>query len=199
MQASPDSRLPLYLLVANIPIQATKDDLAAVVRVCKSPNPSLVFKGKLKFAIDKGSLGALVRNLGTERCSLGKLVQQVKTKRAWEASEPTSSSRTLTLAFSRVRESAISLYWAACKHWICDQHPLHTLMIRLEHRIPGSKDRATSSSAIAFQLCFFIQEAILQKIEVSAPCSDLSTAKTVERFQNEQVSNWSLQVPDRNS
>lgn len=182
-----------------MPIQAAKDDVAAVVRACKSPDVSLVFKGKLKFAIDKESLAALVRDLGTERCSLGELVRRVRTKREWEASEPTSSSTTLALAFSRVRESATSLYWAACKCWVCDQHRLHTLMIRLEHRIPESMDRAASSSAVAFRLCFPIEEAVLQRIEVSTRYSDSSITKTAVRFQNEQVSAWSRQVPDRNS
>lgn len=199
MQASLNCRLPLYVLVADVPIQAAKDDLVAVVRASKSPDASLVFKGKLKFVIDKESLSALLKDLGTERYSLGKLIQQVKTKREWEASEPTSSSTTLTLAFSRVRESATSLYRAACKCWVCDQHRLHTLMIRLEHRIPESKDRAASCSAIAFRLCFPIEEAVLQRIEVRARCSERSTPKTVVRFQHEQVSARSRQASDRNS
>lgn len=168
-----------------------------MVRACKSPGASLAFKGKLTFVIDKKSLGALVRDLETERGSLAKLVRRVKTKREWEAREPTSSSTMLTLAFSRVRESATSLYWAACKCWVCDQHRLHTLMIRLEHRIPESKDRAASSSTVAFRLCFPIEEAVLQRIEVSARCSDSSTAKTVVRFQNEQVSAQSRQAGAR--
>lgn len=188
MQASPG--LPFTairpVLVANVPIQASKDDLAAVVRASKSPDASLVFKGKLRFAMDRESLGALVEDLATERYSLGKLVRRVKTKREWEASEPTSSSVALTVAFSRVRESATSLYWAACRCWVCDQHRLHTLMIRLEHRIPSRA--AASSSAVTFRLCFPIEEAVLQRIEVAIPCGDSLTAKTVVKFQNEEVS-----------
>ena len=176
------------MLVADVPFQTAKDDLAAVVRANKPFGASLVFKGKLKFAIDRESLDALVKDLEAERYSLGKLVRRVKTKREWEASEPTSSSMTLTEAFSRVRESATSLYRAACKCWACDRHRLHTLMIRLEHRIPGEKDRALSPSALAFRLCFPIEEPVLQRIEVAARCSDSSTRKTVARFQNEQVS-----------
>ena len=144
----------------------------------------------------------LVKDLETERYSLGKLLQQVKTKREWEAREPTSKSTTQTLAFSRVRESAASLYRAACECWVCDQHRLHTLMIRLEHRIPNpkSKDWAASSSVVAFRLCFPIEEAALQRIEVHAQCGDSSTCtKTVVRFQNEQVSAWSRQLSDRKS
>ncbi|KAK3358778.1 hypothetical protein B0T25DRAFT_577022 [Lasiosphaeria hispida] len=168
------------------PRNAAKDDLAAVVRASKSPDAELVFKGKLRFVVDRESLGALVEDLATERYSLGKLVRRVKTKREWEASEPTSSSAALTLAFSRVRESATSLYRAACSCWVCDQHRLHTLMIRLEHRIPSRS--AASSSAVTFRLCFPIEEAVLQRIEVATPCSGSSTAKTVMKFQNEQVS-----------
>ena len=182
-----------------MPLQAAKDDLAAVVRASKAPDASLVFKGKLKFAIDRESLSALVKELEAERYSLGRLVQRVKTKREWEASEPTSSSATLTLAFSRVRESAASLYRAACKCWACDRHRLHTLMIRLEHRIPGRKERAASSSAVAFRLCLSVDETVLQRIEVAVRCSDSSATKTVVRFQNEQVFAWSHQVPDRGS
>ncbi|KAK2616804.1 hypothetical protein QQS21_000181 [Conoideocrella luteorostrata] len=165
---------------------AAKDDLAAIVRARKSPDAPLVLKGKLKFAIDKESLGALVRDLGVERCSLGKLVRRVKTKREWEAREPTSRSTTLTLALSHVQQTATSLYWAVCKCWICDQHQVHTLMIRLEHRISESKD--ASSSTVAFRLCFPIEEAILQKIEVRARCADSTTTKTVVRFQNDASS-----------
>ena len=180
-------------------IQAAKDDLAAVVRACKSPDASLLFKGKLRFTIDREGLDALGRDLGIERCSLGELVRRVKAKREWEASEPTSSSTTLTLAFARVRESALSLCWAACKCWVCDQHQMHTLMIRLEHRIPENNDRAASSSAVAFRLCFTDEEAPLQRIEVVARFRDSTTTKTVVRFQNEQDTAWSRWVPDRNS
>ncbi|KAM3468381.1 hypothetical protein MY5147_007999 [Beauveria neobassiana] len=167
---------------------AAKDNLASIVRACRSSGASLAFKGKVKFAIDRESLNTLIQNLETESCSLRKLVLQAKTKREWEASEPTRSSTTLTLAFSRARESATSLYWAACKCWVCDQHPSHTFMIRLEHRISESKNQATGSSAVAFQLCFLIQDALLQRVEVRARRSDFSTTKTVMTFQNEQVS-----------
>jgi hypothetical protein len=184
-----------------VPVQAAKDDLAAVVRASKSPDASLVFKGKVKFTIDRESLGALVKDLESERYSLGQLVRRVKTKREWEASKPTRSSATLTEAFSRVRENATSLYRAACKCWACDRHRLHTLMIRLEHRIPGEKDRAVSpaASALAFRLCFPIEEEVLQRIEVAARCSNASTRKTVVSFKNEQVSVWFVNCPDRNS
>lgn len=146
-----------------------------------------MIKGKLKFAIDRDSLRGLVEDLGTARYSLRKLVQGAKSKREWEASEPTRSSTTLSMAFSRVRDSAISLYRAACKCWICDQHRMHTLMMRLEHRIPKGKDRDETSSVVAFRLCFPIEEAILQKIEVVARCSDSRITKTVVGFQHEQV------------
>ncbi|KLU88272.1 hypothetical protein MAPG_07259 [Magnaporthiopsis poae ATCC 64411] len=166
------------------PRNAAKDDLAAVIRASRCPDSSLIFKGKLRFAMDRESLAALVNDLEAERHSLGRLVRRVKTKREWEASEPTRSSKTLTLAFSRVRESASSLYRAVCECWACDRHQLHTLMIRLEHRIPGREGQAARSSAVAFRLLFPVEGAVLQRIEIAARCSDPPTKKTAVRFQN---------------
>lgn len=135
----------------------------------------------------------------SERYSLGRLIRRVKTKREWEAREPTSNSATLTQTFSRIRESASSLYRAACKCWACDQHRLHTLMIRLEHRIPGGKGKAMgpAASAVAFRLCFPIEEAVLQRIEVAARYNGLSTRKAVVRFQNKQVLPSYANCPNR--
>jgi hypothetical protein len=134
--------------------------------------------------MDRASLDALIKDLATERYSLGQLVRQVRTKREWETREPTKSSVALTLAFSRVRENAISLHRAVCGCWACDQHQLHTLMIRLEHRIPSRE--AVSSSAVTFRLCFPIEEAVLQKIKVATPCEESLTDKTAVKFQNWQ-------------
>lgn len=73
------------------------------------------FKVKAKFSIDRDSLDAPVKDLGTERYSLGKLIKRVKSKREWEARQPTNSSATLALEFTRVGRSATLLYQAACK------------------------------------------------------------------------------------
>ncbi|KAM3537191.1 hypothetical protein ARSEF1564_009891 [Beauveria bassiana] len=182
-----EARVPEILMEGD----PTADECIEILQVINTGNEVeqyLAFKGKVKFAIDRESLNTLIQNLETESCSLRKLVLQARTKREWEASEPTRSSTTLTLAFSRVRESATSLYWAACKCWVCDQHPSHTFMIRLEHRISESKNQATGSSAVAFQLCFLIQDALLQRVEVRARRSDFSTTKTVMTFQNDPSS-----------
>jgi len=182
MQESTSWFCPLRV-IADTYSQAAKDDLFAIVRASKSP-ASLVFKGKVKFAIDRQKLGALVEGLGTERYSLGKLIKRVKTKREWEASEPTSSSKMMSLAFSRVRTSATWLWRAACKCWICDQHQLHTVMIRLEHRIPDKKSLSTSPSAVVFKLCFPL-DIELQRIEVVSRYNDASTPKPKTSFPNQ--------------
>ncbi|KAH6687802.1 hypothetical protein F5X68DRAFT_275526 [Plectosphaerella plurivora] len=148
------------------------------IRASKSPSATLVFKGKARFTIDRESLGTLVKDLGTERSSLERLIRRVKTKRDWEAREPASSSTALSMAFARVRESAISLYRAACQCWICDEHPLHTLMMRLEHRIPESKrHRATTSAPVAFRLCLSMDSNEMQRIEVVSRCAEDADAR----------------------
>ncbi|KAI9147399.1 hypothetical protein HJFPF1_12419 [Paramyrothecium foliicola] len=153
-----------------------------IIRPQNASQFKLLHLRKLKFAIDKESLCALVKDLENERYSLGKLIRRAKTKREWETSEPTSSSATLTLAFSCVRECAISVYRAACKCLVCDRHQLHTLMIGLEHRIPKKNDRTASPSAISFRLCFPIEEVMLQKIEIRTQHSDSFTSKTPIAF-----------------
>ncbi|KAH7322440.1 hypothetical protein B0I35DRAFT_509797 [Stachybotrys elegans] len=176
------------------PKNAARGDLAAVIQARKCPDTCLSFKGKLKFAIDRDSLGILVEDLGSERYSLGKLIRRVKTKREWEAREPTGSSRTLTYAVSRVRERAASLYQAACKSCVCDRHLLHTLMIRLEHRIPESKVSGAGSSAVAFRLCVPIEDASLQRIEVHARDSNSPTTKPVVNTTS-AASGGGLKIP----
>lgn len=139
--------------------------------------------------MDRESLNALVKDLGTERGTLERLIRRVKTKRDWETREPENGSTMLSMIFSRVRESATSLYRAACECWVCDEHPLHKLMIRLEHRIPDSKHRpvgkprAASSSPVAFRLCFSMEAAEMQRIEVVSRCDDLTKTSTTVGFQ----------------
>ncbi|KAI0968543.1 hypothetical protein F4678DRAFT_474321 [Xylaria arbuscula] len=165
------------------PENAPKDDLVAIIRANKSPNPAFVIKGRVKFSIDRESLNALIKDLGTERYSLGKLIRGVKSKREWESSEPTRSSATLALAFAKVRESATLLYQAACKCWACDRHGRHTVMLRLDHRIPTDYDRIVRPALISFGLYFPIEEAVLQEIEVAARVVESSRAKTLITFQ----------------
>ena len=128
-----------------------------------------------------------MKDLGTERYSLGKLIRGVKSKREWESNEPTSSSTTLTLAFAKVRECATSLYQAACKCWACDRHELHTVMLRLDHRIPTDSNRTARPGLIDFGICFPIEEAVLQEIEVAARAIEPSRANTVVKFQKGSV------------
>ncbi|PNP75039.1 hypothetical protein FNYG_11621 [Fusarium nygamai] len=172
---------------AKTGIQAPKDDLMAIIRASKSPNAPMVLKGRVRFSIDRESLNTLVKDLATERYSLGKLIRRVKSKREWEANEPTSSSTKLTLAFARARESATLLYRAACKCCACDRHPLHTVMMRLDHRIPTDPDRTARPALIAFGLCFPIEETVLQEIEVAARAVQPSRAKTVVELQKRSV------------
>lgn len=154
----------------------------AIILASKSPKASLPLKGRVKFSIDREALKALVKELSTERTSLGELIGRVKSKREWESKEPTSSSTALTLAFAKVRESATLLYQTACKCWACDRHELHTAMLRLDHRIPTDSDRIARPALIAFGLCFPIEKAVLQEIEVVAPNFQPSQAKTVVKF-----------------
>ena len=159
----------------------------AIVLASKSPKGPLLLKGRIKFSIDRESLNALVKDLGTERYSLGKLIRRVKSKREWESNEPTSSSTTLTLAFDKVRECATSLYQAACKCWACDRHGLHSIMLRLDHRIPTDSNRIAGPAFIAFGICFPIEDVVLQEIEVAARAIEPSRAKAFVKFQEGSV------------
>lgn len=153
-----------------------------MVQASKFSGALPAFKGKIRFAMDRESLGALVKDLSTERGSLERLIRRVRSKREWEATEPTSSATTLSLAFSRVRESAILLYRAACRCWVCDRHERHSLMIRLEHRIPPKgKVRAPPSAPVAFRLCVPVEDTELQRIEVVSRCGDTSTTETATK------------------
>ncbi|KAH7133179.1 hypothetical protein B0J13DRAFT_626194 [Dactylonectria estremocensis] len=170
---------------------APKDDLSNIIHASKMQNASLVLKGRLKFTIDRKTLDALVKDLGTERYSLGKLIKRVKTKREWEANELTNSSTTLTLAFARVRESATLLYGTACECWACEHHGLHTVMIRLDHRIGTDSTKKTRPST-DLGLFFPIKESVLQGIEVAARVAE-PLRKPIVKFKN--IHNDGLEVP----
>ncbi|KAM0429265.1 hypothetical protein ACHAPT_006479 [Fusarium lateritium] len=158
---------------ANVP----KDDLVAIVHAARSASGFLAIKAKMRFTIDKGGLDALVKGLSTERYSLGKLIRRVKSKREWEAREPTGSSATLALTFAKVRNSATLLYKAACECRACDQHGLHSILLRLDHRIRTDSIRTEGDALIAFGLCLPIEEDILHEIEVAAHSVDPSQAQ----------------------
>ncbi|KAF2795713.1 hypothetical protein K505DRAFT_301587 [Melanomma pulvis-pyrius CBS 109.77] len=162
----------------NITRPENANDLVALTLAKKSLNAPLALKSRVKFSMDRESLNALVKDLSTERYSLGKLIRRVKSKREWEAHEPTTSSTILTLQFARVRESATLLYQAACKCGACDRHSLHTVMLRLDHRLPTDSEQVARPALIAFRLCFPIEEAALQEIEVTACAVQPSLTKT---------------------
>ena len=60
-------------------------------------------------------------------------------------------------------------------------------MIQLEDRIPDDKSHKKSSSAVAFRLCFPIEETVLQRIEVNAQGASPSVTKSKVEFDNRQV------------
>ncbi|KAH6974337.1 hypothetical protein BKA56DRAFT_591215 [Ilyonectria sp. MPI-CAGE-AT-0026] len=158
---------------ANVP----KDDLIAIVHASQAEPVSMPFKVKVKFSIDRDGLDALVKDLGTERYSLGKLIKRVKSKREWEARQPTDSSATLALEFTKVGRSATLLYQAACKCWACHQHDLHSVLLRLDHsRIRPIQ--TAQDTLIAFRFCFPIETDILQEVEIAAHYADLLQTPT---------------------
>ncbi|EEU40664.1 uncharacterized protein NECHADRAFT_76039 [Fusarium vanettenii 77-13-4] len=151
---------------------------------------------KMRFSMDKESLDALVEDLSTERYSLGNLIKRVKSKREWEAREPTGTSATLALTFAKVTKSATMLYKAACKCWACDQHGLHTVLLRLDHRIredSNMRGRRGREALIAFGLCLPIEEDVLQEIEVAARSLDHSHAFVTSQPRSTAIG--SLSVP----
>lgn len=158
-----------------------------MINASKSVDLKLALKGRVKFTMNRGSLQALVHSLNTERDSLGKLIKCVKSTREWQAKEPTNTSVAMALNFSKARESAELLYQVACKCWKCTRHPLHNVMMRLDHRIPTDPKRNAKSFPITFGLCFSIEEAVLHEIEVATSTIQPLPAKTVVKFQPRSV------------
>ncbi|RSL91090.1 hypothetical protein CEP52_012942 [Fusarium oligoseptatum] len=175
------------------PENVPKDDLVAIIDAAKSTSGFRSFKAKMRFSMNKEGLDTLVKGLGTERYSLGKLVKRVKSKREWEAREPTGSSATLAWNFAKVTKSATVLYRAACKCWTCDQHGLHTILLRLDHRIRTDSNEKGRDSLIEFGLCLPIEEDILQEIEVAAHSVDHWQAFVTNQTRTTPIG--SLSVP----
>ncbi|WYZ39965.1 hypothetical protein EsH8_IV_000306 [Colletotrichum jinshuiense] len=159
------------------PKTAAKDDLSAIIRASSDPQGPSLIKGRLKFAIDRRSLDALVKDLRTERHSLEELLKRVKTKRDWEARQPSNGSTKMAELFSQVQISATSLYRAACQCWTCDCHGQGTLMIRLENRIVNSP-QIVQPAHIIFRVCFPAEESLLQEAEVRARTNEIQINDT---------------------
>lgn len=117
--------------------------------------------------MDRKSLEALVKDLGTERYSLGKLIKRLKTQREWEANEASKASKNMAKAFAHVQASASSLCRAVSQWWNCDCHIENTTMIRLENRIVDRRQTSWPTHVI-FRLCLPIEESPLQEVEVKA-------------------------------
>ena len=162
--------------------QGATYDLGAIAQAYKASSGTLIFRGKLRFTMDRERIGVLLNSLKNEEWLLQSLLKRVKTRRKWEASEPTRSSTTTTLAFSRVQESATSLYWAASRCWVCEQHSQHSIMLQLEHRIPDDKEEKPQASMVTFHLCFPIEEAVLQRIKVSTQENTSTVTRTAVKF-----------------
>ncbi|EXF79645.1 hypothetical protein CFIO01_12955 [Colletotrichum fioriniae PJ7] len=163
------------LTVEVPPRQAAKDDLDAIIRASSDPHGISLAKGRFKFAIDRKSLDALVKDLRTERYSLGKLLKRVKTQRDWEARQPSKNSTKMARLFAQVQVGAASLYKAACQCWTCDCQHQHTIMVRLENRIVNL---SAQPAHIIFRVCFPTEETLIQEAEVRARAKELQLGDT---------------------
>jgi len=117
--------------------------------------------------MDRKSLEILVKDLGTERYSLGKLIKRLKTQREWEASEASKESKKLAKAFAHVQASALSLCKAASQCCQCNCRSQHNVMIQLENRLI-ERNQGSWPSHVVFRLCFPIEDSALQEVEVRA-------------------------------
>ncbi|KAF6790327.1 hypothetical protein CSOJ01_14598 [Colletotrichum sojae] len=159
----------------------TLNDLNAILCAHMHPDPSSLslVKGRFKFAIDRKSLDGLVRDLRTERYSLGKLLKRVKTQRDWEARQPSAYSTKMAKLFAQVQVGAASLYRAACRCWTCECQHQHTIMVRLENRTVNSLQPSGAQPAhITFRVCFPTGENLIQEAEVRARTKEIRLSET---------------------
>jgi len=113
-----------------------------------------------------------VKDLGTERYSLKKIIKGMKTQRDWEARNPSRGSAAVVGAFTQVQARATSLYSAISKCWTCDSHTMHKVMIRLENRIVDPRETTQWTTKqkqdVVFKLFFSIDEVTFQEVQVTA-------------------------------
>lgn len=157
----------------SLPRQAAKDDLRAIIRAHADPKSGINVGGRLKFAMDRKTLEMLVKDLGTERYSLGKLIKQLKTQRDWEAREASGESKRLAKSFVEIQARVASLQKAASQSWVCPCHDYRVFMMRLENRIVW-QGRTHQQRQVIFRLCFPADVDTLQEVEVRATANSYS-------------------------
>lgn len=151
--------------------QAQKDDLAAILAANTLRNGRFSFRERLSFTIERGSLKSLLEELREDRLSLKTIIKGLKTQQECLAKEPGRDAQKLAANFSRVQQTASTLFSAMCKCCSCPCMTGHGLLLRLDNRVPIQRVRAKkgkkADEPTTFSL-FMGLEKSLQEISVNA-------------------------------
>ncbi|KAK7728333.1 hypothetical protein SLS63_006781 [Diaporthe eres] len=156
---------------------AQKDDLSAVLAANTPCNGKFSFRERLSFTIEMGSLKGLLEELREDRLSLETIIKGLKTQQEYLAKEPSHDARKLAASFSKVQQTASTLFSAICQCCSCPCITGHGLLLRLDHRVPTQRVRAKvrkkADEPTTFSL-FMGLEHSLQEISVNAYEADPS-------------------------
>ncbi|KAG8166645.1 hypothetical protein KVR01_002334 [Diaporthe batatas] len=150
---------------------AQKDDLSALLAANTPCNERFSFRERLSFTIERGSLKSVLEELREDRLSLETILKGLKTQRQYLAKEPGQYAQKLATNFRKVQQTATTLFTAMCKCCSCLCEPRHSLLLRLDNRVPTQRARAKvgqkADDPMRFAL-FISLDKILQEVSVSA-------------------------------
>ncbi|UKZ76991.1 hypothetical protein TrVFT333_004707 [Trichoderma virens FT-333] len=123
------------------PPKAAKDDLKAILEKNSVGASAFAFRERISFTIEKGSLKELLDELSEDRLSLREMIDSLKTQQVFSARYPSDDAQKLATMLSKVQRQAAPLFEAMRKGCNCGCKQRHTVLMRLDSRVPLKKSR----------------------------------------------------------
>ncbi|KAI1123793.1 hypothetical protein F5Y10DRAFT_45532 [Nemania abortiva] len=158
---------------------ASKDDLAALLIANPLVKGHFEFTERISFSINRGTLNALIEELGEDRLSLKAIIKGTKTEKDYFIKHPSSESKRLSGILSRVSASAKALYIAMCQSCACACQNSHKVFLGLHNRMPQAELTKTAgrlaSDPLIFELVFETQNNLREAHVKASPHDVLDT------------------------
>jgi hypothetical protein len=141
-----------------------KDDLSALLVANVPRDGRFDFGGRLSFTIERRRLVELLNELAEDRLSLKTIINGIKTQQEFATREPSRIAQRLAKTLSQVRFSAAALFAAMSKSCTCRCLGGHTVMMRLDSRVPLQAEKAKvgkrqHKESVEFDLIFVLERS----------------------------------------
>ncbi|KAI0115596.1 hypothetical protein GGR51DRAFT_503510 [Nemania sp. FL0031] len=180
--------------------EASNDDLAALLAANPPVKGHFEFPERISFSINRGTLSALVEELGEDRLNLKVIIKGIRTEREYFTKQPSSESKQLSRTLGQVSASAKALYIAMCQSCACTPQNKHKVFLGLHNRMPQAvSTKATGNlgaNLLIFDLMFETKTHIREAYVKTNPHDVLDTLPIRKTGRHVSFQHQTDHIPD---